>query len=193
MRKEFTKQMSGVGNIIFVRDSRNKKIKLSIKPFQGIRVSFPFHIKLTQVENFILQHKSAIISALEKMRDYEKQQQEQQDLNVKKINLKITTNFLTNRLEELALIHNFNFNRVTFRNQKTRWGSCSTKNNISLNLQIYLLPKHLQDYILLHELLHTKVKNHSQTYRDAFEQILPNAKKHNAEIMKYHLQKCEFV
>ena len=50
------------------------------------------------------------------------------------------------------------------RCQKTKWGSCSDKKNINLNINIAYLPKELQDYILLHELCHTKIKNHSKQF-----------------------------
>ena len=56
------------------------------------------------------------------------------------------------------------YNRAGFRCQKTRWGNCSGKNNISLNVNVVFLSGELQDYVLLHELVHTKVKNHSRKF-----------------------------
>ncbi len=64
------------------------------------------------------------------------------------------------RINELALKHGFQVNKITIRNNKRNWGSCSSKNNISLNLQLIKLPDELIDYVLLHELVHTKIKNH---------------------------------
>lgn len=68
------------------------------------------------------------------------------------------------RLTELAQKHEFRFNKVTIRNNKRNWGSCSSKNNISLNLQMMKLPDELIDYILLHELVHTEIKNHGPKF-----------------------------
>jgi len=68
------------------------------------------------------------------------------------------------RINELALKHGFQFNKITIRNNKRNWGSCSSKNNISLNLQMMKLPDELIDYILLHELVHTKIKNHGPLF-----------------------------
>jgi predicted metal-dependent hydrolase len=65
------------------------------------------------------------------------------------------------RLEALADLHDFKFNKVSIRNQKTKWGSCSSKNNMSLNMNLVRLPAELIDYVLLHELVHTRIKNHS--------------------------------
>ena len=64
------------------------------------------------------------------------------------------------RLEVMARKFDFSYNKVTIRNNKRNWGSCSSKNNISLNLQMMKLPNELIDYILVHELVHTEIKNH---------------------------------
>jgi len=71
---------------------------------------------------------------------------------------------LTSRLNELALEHDFSYNKVSLRDQKSRWGSCSANDNISLNQKLYFLPDHLRDYVLAHELAHTQEKNHSPAF-----------------------------
>lgn len=71
---------------------------------------------------------------------------------------------LPSRLSELAKKHGFQFNRLSIRNNKRNWGSCSSKNNISLNLQMMKLPDDLIEYILLHELVHTLIKNHGPQF-----------------------------
>lgn len=68
------------------------------------------------------------------------------------------------RLLELARAHGFAVNKITIRNNKRNWGSCSSQNNISLNLQMMKLPNELIDYILLHELAHTEIKNHGPQF-----------------------------
>jgi predicted metal-dependent hydrolase len=78
---------------------------------------------------------------------------------------------LPSRLSELAQKHGFQFNRLTIRNNKRNWGSCSSKNNISLNLQMMKLPDELIDYILLHELVHTRIKNHGPQFWDKLEEL----------------------
>jgi predicted metal-dependent hydrolase len=67
-------------------------------------------------------------------------------------------------LEELAKIHSIKYTRASIRNQKTKWGSCSAKNNISLNINLVRLPDELRDYVILHELVHTRFKNHSKMF-----------------------------
>ncbi|MFC2065463.1 M48 family metallopeptidase [Chloroflexota bacterium] len=71
----------------------------------------------------------------------------------------------------MAVQHSFTYNRVTIRNQKTRWGSCSHKNNISLNMKLVLLPEDLVGYVILYELVHTKI--HSIQFNHVLYLLVP--------------------
>lgn len=75
------------------------------------------------------------------------------------------------KLTELALKNGFQFNKITIRNNKRNWGSCSSKNNVSLNLQMMKLPDELIEYILLHELVHTKIKNHGPLFWQKLDEL----------------------
>lgn len=93
---------------------------------------------------------------------------------------------LPTRLKQLAQMHGFSYNRVTIRNNKRNWGSCSSRNNISLNLQMMKLPDELIDYILLHELVHTEIKNHSEKFWKKLEQVTDNRARELArQVKKY--------
>jgi predicted metal-dependent hydrolase len=72
--------------------------------------------------------------------------------------------FLPLRLKELALQFRFSYKSVFVKNLKSRWGSCSSVNNINLNLHLMRLPDHLIDYVLIHELCHTVEKNHGTSF-----------------------------
>jgi predicted metal-dependent hydrolase len=90
------------------------------------------------------------------------------------------------RLKELAVIHGFNYNKVSIRNNKRNWGSCSSRNNISLNLQMMKLPDQLIDYILLHELVHTEIKDHSERFwKKLGEVTCGKARELAREVKKY--------
>jgi predicted metal-dependent hydrolase len=78
---------------------------------------------------------------------------------------------LPGRLRELAREKGFSCNKITIRNNKRNWGSCSSKNNISLNLQMMKLPDELIDYVLLHELVHTEIKNHSAKFWKRLDEL----------------------
>ena len=91
------------------------------------------------------------------------------------------------RLKELADSHGFKYNRVGIRNAKTRWGSCSWKNNINLNMHLIKLSDDLIDYVILHELCHTIEKNHSQKFWTLLEKHLPDAKLRRKKLKKVYL------
>lgn len=72
---------------------------------------------------------------------------------------------------QLAQQHGFRHGPVICRNNKTRWGSCSGDNRISLNIHLMRLPLHLQQYIVLHELCHTVHKNHQKSFWQLLDKV----------------------
>tara|TARA_B100001057_G_scaffold257816_1_gene257995 strand:+ start:2442 stop:3161 length:720 start_codon:yes stop_codon:yes gene_type:complete len=94
--------------------------------------------------------------------------------------------YLPHRVNELSKKKSFRFKKVSVRNSKTRWGSCSYDNNINLNLHLMRLPNHLIDYVILHELVHTKIKNHSKDFWNLLDLVTGNAKKLDKELKNYH-------
>lgn len=96
--------------------------------------------------------------------------------------------YLPKRVDELAKTHNFNYQKLAIKNTKTRWGSCSFKNNINLSLQLMRLREELIDYVILHELVHTKVKNHSKEFWMTLDKYCPNSRKFDKELKNYSLR-----
>ncbi|HPF52890.1 MAG TPA: SprT family zinc-dependent metalloprotease [Draconibacterium sp.] len=93
---------------------------------------------------------------------------------------------LPKRLSTLSAKHGFSFNKVTIRDNRRNWGSCSSKNNISLNLQMMKLPEELIDYILLHELVHTEIKNHGSKFWQRLDEVSDGQSRQLArEVKKY--------
>ena len=90
--------------------------------------------------------------------------------------LKESTIFLPDCLEILDSMHGFRYNKVKVKNMSTRWGSCSQINNINLSLHLMRLPDHLIDYVILHELVHTKIKNHGPEFWSRLDDIVGDAK-----------------
>ncbi|MEL7586716.1 MAG: SprT family zinc-dependent metalloprotease [Prolixibacteraceae bacterium] len=95
--------------------------------------------------------------------------------------------YLPSRLNELAKIHGLSFENVYVKHVKSRWGSCSSVNNINLNLHLMRLPDRLIDYVLLHELAHTVQKNHGPHFWRLLERICPGARVLNHELKRYHV------
>lgn len=72
--------------------------------------------------------------------------------------------YLPSRVNELAAAHGFSYNGLKIRKMTSRWGSCTSRNSINLNSWLVMLPDHLSDYVILHELAHTVHKNHSPRF-----------------------------
>jgi predicted metal-dependent hydrolase len=80
---------------------------------------------------------------------------------------------LAARIRQLSAEHRLPYKRLFIRSQRTKWGTCSTEGNISLNWRLILAPNNVCDYVLLHELMHTKILNHSQRFWVLLHAILP--------------------
>ncbi len=90
--------------------------------------------------------------------------------------------YLPQHIAELSKEHKLPFEGLSIRTQKTRWGSCNSHKKINLNSKLLFLPKRLVDYVIIHELCHTKVLNHSNNFWSLVEHHLPNYKRLVREI-----------
>ena len=89
------------------------------------------------------------------------------------------------RLAELARQHGFSYSKAHFRVLKSRWGSCNTDGKIVLNIFLLQLPWHLVDYVIVHELAHTKAMNHSPKFWQLVESKMPDFKLRRKELKRY--------
>lgn len=86
------------------------------------------------------------------------------------------------RLEHFNQYYNFSYNKVAIRNQKTRWGSCSSKGNLNFSVRILTLPPVAQDYLIIHELCHLKEFNHSARFWALVAEQCPDYKRIRASM-----------
>jgi predicted metal-dependent hydrolase len=93
---------------------------------------------------------------------------------------------LPQRLATLAAQHDFGYNGVSIKRLKGRWGSCDQDRHIVLNLYLMQLPWELIDYVLLHELTHTKILRHGPDFWRVMNQLAPNTKIARAAIKQYN-------
>ncbi len=92
------------------------------------------------------------------------------------------------RVAQLAAEHGFSYSAVKIQASKSRWGSCSTRRSINLSLYLMLAPQHLVDYVILHELCHTREMNHSPRFWTLMDQVTDGcAKAYRTELRKVQI------
>lgn len=95
---------------------------------------------------------------------------------------------LPERVKELAATHAFEYKQVKIQSSKTRWGSCSREKNINLSFYLLLLPAHLCDYVILHELCHTRELNHGDKFWGWMDKVTEGeTNKLRREMKQYHI------
>ncbi len=94
---------------------------------------------------------------------------------------------MTKRLDFFAKEMGLKYNELKFRRMKRRWGSCSSKKNITLNLYLYNSSEELIDYVIVHELAHLTHMNHSKRFHDLVREYMPNAKELEKRLQNFNL------
>lgn len=124
----------------------------------------------------IIDHKHKTIRAKRDLLDQETQE---------KWYKTVAREYLQNRIEKLAGSLNFEYHRVFIRTQKTKWGNCSKEKNISLNWKLIKAPLFVIDYIIVHELVHTSIMNHSKKFWTTLKSHYPKYKSAMHWLEKY--------
>ena len=170
MLKSYTLWVDQVGKVLFERSLRAKHLNISVKPFHGIRVAVPRGMSFHRAEKIVISKRDWIQGHLARM----KRAREKYDSVLNKhpsFSRSSARNKLIDRLNELSENYGYPYNRVFIRNQKTIWGSCSMRNNINLNIKLVWLPGDLMDYVILHELVHIRIKNHSREFWQEMDRL----------------------
>ena len=95
-----------------------------------------------------------------------------------KLYKKIAKDYLTERANSLAVKYGYKFGKVSITSARTRWGSCSTTGTISFTWRLIMAPVEVIDYVVVHELAHISIKDHSKRFWNKVESLMPDYKKH---------------
>jgi predicted metal-dependent hydrolase len=171
----------------FKTSTRARALRLSVYPGGSLVVTAPSFISEGRVEDFIVRKSHWVIKKIEQLSTFVGTFVRAKRTGGKREYSLLKDSSLTlvqNRVEHFNSIYQFKFNRISIRNQKTRWGSCSKRGNLSFNYRIVKLPAHLADYIIVHELCHLGEFNHSKKFWDLVARVIPNHRVLRRELKK---------
>ncbi|GHU72002.1 zinc protease [Bacteroidia bacterium] len=172
-----------IGEIFFHKNDRAKRYIIRVKHKQ-VNVTVPRYGTFRFAENFFHENRNHVLTQINRQHpppessNYDETELRRQALS-----------YLPKQLKYLAKTHHFQYQSVKIRKSKTRWGSCSSKKTINLSFYLMLLPIHLIDYVLLHELCHTVEMNHSLAFWNLLNQHTQGkVKALRKELRDHHLR-----
>lgn len=173
MAKEFEKIISypEIGSVTFRKSVRSRGISIRVHPLKGVSVTFPYIMPYAAAQAFFMLRREWVLETIAKQKEKYRDVRIPSSAEVEALRRKAKEE-LPGRLAELASRYGFSYNRVAIKHNATNWGSCSSKSNINLNLNIVRLPRVLQDYILLHELCHLRHQDHGHAFHLLLEHVL---------------------
>lgn len=160
-----------IGEVVFRKSLKSRSIGIRVHPVKGVSVSVPYIVPYAAAQLFFQARRGWIIETMARQREKYKDVKVASPSEVEAMRRQAKAQ-LPGRLAELAARYGFIYNRVAIKHNATNWGSCSSKGNINLNLNIVRLPKVLQDYVLLHELCHLRHQDHGHGFHLLLEHVL---------------------
>ena len=159
-----------LGDILLCQRWTTSRISLSVKPTGEVRLSYPRLVSTAKALRFLEEKVEWVLKMREKVAerampgsDYSPAQIEELRREAKRT--------LPAMVERLARQYGFSYGRVTIRATRSKWGCCTSQNNLSLSLFLMTLPTHLQEFVVLHELCHTVHHNHSAEFHALLNRV----------------------
>jgi predicted metal-dependent hydrolase len=171
-------QIEDIGPITVESSDRARYTRITLKRDGAVKLTVPRMVSLEQARHFLA-------SRLGWIRRHRRNFRRLEEMPV--ANGAQAPRLLVDRLRELAARHGFQYNRVSVKNQRTLWGSCSHRNNINLNINLLRLPEELRDYVILHELVHTRHKHHGRTFWRELDCFVGDAKSLQRQLRQFRL------
>ncbi len=154
----------------FVRLRRARRYILRVRPDGTVRVTIPRGGSRAEAVAFMGRHLAWVAKERERVREQRASLPPEREAELRRQ----ATEQLIPRLHELAAQHGLTVGRVSIRNQRSRWGSCSRNGAISLNYRLVLMPSQVADYVLIHELMHLQQQNHAPRFWRLVERACPD-------------------
>ena len=168
-------------SIRIVRSARRKTLSLQVRADGQVLVRAPQYVSLKDIEAFVRKNTGWLDKHLEQVRkEKSRADSESRPLTMEEIRdlADRAMKVVPGRVAHFAPLVGVNYGRITIRNQRTRWGSCSSKGNLNFNCLLMLAPAEVLDYVVVHELCHRKEMNHSARFWTEVEKVIPDYKVH---------------
>lgn len=181
MPKEELVKIAGL-SVLLVRSSR-KTLAVQIRADGTVIARAPLRMPKDRILCFLSEKASWIRMQQGKMQEREKMRQQARihlDAAQEKELRERAKSVLAQRTAYFARQIGVTYGRITVRDQKTRWGSCSQTGNLNFNFRLILAPLEVLDYVVVHELCHRRQMNHSTQFWQEVAQVLPDYRKRKA-------------
>lgn len=164
---------------LLVKRSRRKTLGIKITRELEIEVTAPFNLPDSEIERIVISKSNWIDEHLSKMKNKLDGQSHIEKFTYEEIKelADKALDYIPKRVKYYAYREGFSYNRITIRNQVSRWGSCSSKCNLNFNCLLMLTPDYVIDYVVVHELCHLREMNHSPAFWAEVKKILPDYEK----------------
>lgn len=160
-----------IGEVVFRKSTRAHRVAIRVHPVRGVSVSVPYIVPYAAAMAFFKMKREWVLETLRRQKERVQDVPAVTPAEIETLRRQAKAE-LPPRLAELASRYGFIYNKVTIKHNSTNWGSCSTRGNINLNLNIVRLPVFLRDYVLLHELCHLRHHDHSHAFHLLLEHVL---------------------
>lgn len=156
--------------------SKRRTIAIEVKKDLRIVVRVPLEMKDNDIQRFVMEKQRWIEKHLQIVK--KRNEEKETPFTVEEIHALADAALkdLLQRVAKYAPIVGVTVGRITIRNQRSRWGSCSAKGNLNFNCLLMLCPEEVRDYVVVHELCHRKELNHSPAFWSLVECVLPGYK-----------------
>ena len=180
-----------LGMIECVRSLRARSIRLVVRRDGTLRLTYPLFSSRAKAIAFAESKSEWIERTRQRITERTAQYPTITPSEVERLRREARA-YVPTTLARLAQEHGFKYTSLRISSAHTRWGSCSGRNGISISLFVMLLPEHLREFILLHELCHTRHHNHSAAFHSLLDTLLGgNEKIYIRELKKYHIPKIK--
>ena len=160
-----------IGEVTFRKSARGRRVAIRVHPVRGVTVSVPALVPYAAAMAFFKLKRQWGLETMRQQKEKARNTVVPSAAEIESLRRQAKSE-LPPRLSVLAARYGFTYNRVTIKHNATNWGSCSSKGNINLNLNIVRLPRILQDYVLLHELCHLRHLDHGHAFHLLLEHLL---------------------